>query len=92
MHVLEAEDPVGAAMASRCRPNTGGVQEDAPRRGLLHGLGNLACHSPGPSVRRMLHYQEGVGVSSRMVHSSDGGEGPPHCQLYGVAIQPAEDA
>jgi hypothetical protein len=27
-----------------------------------------------------------------MVHSSDGGEGPPHIQLHGAAIQPAEDA
>ena len=27
-----------------------------------------------------------------MVHSSDGGEGPPHIQFPGAAIQPAEDA
>jgi hypothetical protein len=27
-----------------------------------------------------------------MVHSSDGGEGPPHYQLRGAAVQPAENA
>jgi len=27
-----------------------------------------------------------------MVHSSDGGEGPPHYQLDRAAVQPAEDA
>jgi hypothetical protein len=51
MHVLEAEDPVGELghgfnVPVQCR----GVQEDAPRRGLLHGLGNVARHIPGPFV------------------------------------------
>jgi hypothetical protein len=27
-----------------------------------------------------------------MVHSSDGGEGPPYYQLHRAAVQPAEDA
>jgi len=27
-----------------------------------------------------------------MVHSSDRGEGPPHCQIDRAAVQPAEDA
>jgi len=27
-----------------------------------------------------------------MVQSSDGGEGPPHYELHGAAVQPAEDA
>jgi hypothetical protein len=30
--------------------------------------------------------------SSRMVCSSDGGEGPPHYQVPEAAVQPAEDA
>ena len=31
-------------------------------------------------------------VPSRMVHSSDEGEGPPHYQFVGAAVQPAKDA
>jgi len=31
-----------------------------PPRGLLQNLGNVARHIPGPFVRPMLHYQEGV--------------------------------
>jgi len=71
-----------------------GVKEDAPPRGLLHGLGKVACYIPGPLVELGLcsTIRKGWRFSSRMVHSSDGGEGPPHYQLDRAAIQPAEDA
>ena len=62
-----------------------------PPRGLLHGLGNVARHIPGPFVRRCSTIRKEWWFSSRMVHSSDGGEGPSHIDLHGAAIQPAED-
>jgi len=68
-----------------------GVKEDAPPRGLLHGLGKVACYIPGPLVELGLcsTIRKGWRFSSRMVHSSDGGEGPPHYQLDRAAIQRA---
>ena len=44
--------------AGRVQGRTGGCLP----RGLLHGLGNMACHIPSPFVSPMLHYQEGVVV------------------------------
>ena len=71
-----------------------GVKEDAPPRGLLHGLGKVACYIPGPLVELGLcsTIWKGWRFSSRMVPSSDGGEGPPHVQLGKVANQLPEDA
>ena len=73
----------------------GGVQEDGRLpRGLLQGLGKMARHIPGPFVEQgvVLHYQEGVVVLLQDGPELDGGEGPPHAQLHGAAVQPAEDA
>jgi hypothetical protein len=38
----------------------------------------------------MLHYQEGVALL-KDGPELDGGEGPPHYQVRGAAVQPAED-
>ena len=59
LHIIEAEDPVGAAWlpgVGLIRERTGGC----PPRGLLQGLGNAVRRIPGPFVTPMLHYQEGV--------------------------------
>jgi len=40
----------------------------------------------------VLNYQDGVVVLLQDGPELDGGEGPPHVQLHGAAIQPAEDA
>jgi hypothetical protein len=40
----------------------------------------------------MLHYQEGVVILLQDGSELDGGEGPPHVQLHGAAVQPSEDA
>jgi len=62
-----------------------------PPRGLLHGLGNMARHIPGPFVRPMLHYQDEVVVLLQDDPEMDGGEGPPHYQLPSeLAVHPAE--
>ena len=63
-------------------------------RGLLHGLGNAARHIPGPFVEQgvVLDYQEGVMILLKDSPELDEGEGPPHMQLNGAAVQPAEDA
>ena len=53
-------------------------------RGLLQGLGNLACHIPGPFIEQgvVLHYQEGVVVLIQDGSELDGGEGPPYYQVH----------
>jgi len=83
---LKTRRQVPLRLPDACR-----MQRSSPR-GLLHGLGNVARHIPGPFVRRCSTIRKGGWFSSRMVHSSDGGDGPPHAQLHGAAIQLAEDA
>jgi len=94
LHILEAEDPVGELGHRFQVPvQYGGVQEDGRLpRGLLHGLGNVARHIPGPFLRPMLHYPERAVVLLQDGPELDGGEGPSHYQLHGAAVQPAEDA
>ena len=52
----------------------------------------MARHIPGPFVAPMLHYHEVVRILLQDGPELDGGEGPPHVQLQGAAVQPAEDA
>jgi hypothetical protein len=81
-------------MASRCRSSAGAYRRMvASLEAWQHGIGNAARRVPVSLVELgvVLHYQEGWWFSSRMVHSSDGGEGPPHYQVHGAAIQPAEE-
>jgi hypothetical protein len=62
MHIIEAEDPVGGRPRLPGPGPIPGHTEGGLSRGLLQGLGNVACHTPGPFVTPMLHYQEGVVV------------------------------
>jgi hypothetical protein len=39
----------------------------------------------------VLHYQEGVVVLLQDGPELEGGEGPPHYQVHGASVQPAED-
>jgi len=96
LHVIEAEDPVGMLDHGFQVPvQYGGVQEDGRfPGGLLHVLGNMARHIPGPFIEQgvVLHYPDGVVVLIQDSPELNGGEGSPHNQLDRAAVQPGEDA